>query len=78
MYTEQTSDGQIISLLVKCPVTKKTFAVKYNEFDFEEYSGPCDLCGDHGEVTYTYDCKFCKTSHKKPRVVQHKIYIKNY
>lgn len=57
-----TTDAELVSVRIKCPVTKKTFVCF--SISTTHWYQECDLCGSHEDVTITTTpCPHCGNYH---------------
>ena len=57
------SVASIKSVTVKCPKTKKCAEVIFKPDNIYTKSTPCNFCGSHGKLHYTYTCPSCAKEH---------------
>ncbi len=48
----------------RCGNCKKVTTVKVSCHDFNSWSSPCDLCGDHGGSSVDIKCPKCDYQHE--------------
>jgi len=51
-----------ITVKFHCSKCDKSHRVKVDEFAFNHWSSPCELCGSHGELSVDVKCPGCGTS----------------
>lgn len=53
-----------MTLSYVCPKTEKAVNILIEGHQFYSSESPCEMCGSHGSVSITFDCKECGKNHE--------------